>query len=140
MDVRLEEFEPIVVERNIPQLDLLNSPLLKDEEREFLQGFYGFMEDELFDDMKHFEELNYKAEEPIQNKKKQMVIDFLKKLSHHGYYSTILNQEDYNVGRITRNALIALGLSGGFFSEASERYIPGNYSLEMGKGKIAMQF
>lgn len=133
MDVRLEEFEPIVVERNIPQLDLLNSPLLKDEEREFLRGFYGFMEEELLDDMKQFEELNYKAEEPIQDKKKQMVIDFLKKLSDHGYYSTILNQEDYNVGRITRNALIALGLSGGFFSEVSERYIPGNYSLEMGR-------
>ncbi|TXT54148.1 MAG: Isovaleryl-CoA dehydrogenase [Promethearchaeota archaeon] len=133
MDVRIEEFEPIEVEKNIPELDLLNSTLLNEGEKGFLHNFYRFMEEELLEDIKQFEELNYKVEEPIENKKKRLVIAFLKKLSDHGYYSTILNQEDFNIGRITRNVLIGLSLSGGFWSERTERYIPGNYSLEMGR-------
>ncbi|GAI66447.1 unnamed protein product, partial [marine sediment metagenome] len=36
-------------------------------------------------------------------------------------------------GRITRNALIAYALCGGRWSEYSERYIAGNYSVEMGR-------
>ena len=57
----------------------------------------------------------------------------MKKLSEKGYYSTILNTEGYEVGRITRNALIAYAICGGRWSEFSERYIAGNYSVEMGK-------
>ena len=73
-------------------------------------------------------------EEPTQDAKKEVVIGIMKKLAKAGYYSTIMQDEDqYDVGRITRNALIAYGLCGGRWSESSERYIAGNYSVEMGR-------
>ncbi|MHA2121293.1 MAG: acyl-CoA dehydrogenase [Promethearchaeota archaeon] len=57
----------------------------------------------------------------------------MKKLAERGYYSTILNTDHFEVGRITRNALIAFAICGGRWSEYSERYIAGNYSIEMGR-------
>ncbi len=58
----------------------------------------------------------------------------MKKLSDHGYYSTIMQEDDdYEIGRIMRNALIAYALCGGRWSEYSERYIAGNWSIEMGR-------
>jgi alkylation response protein AidB-like acyl-CoA dehydrogenase len=57
----------------------------------------------------------------------------MKKLAANGYYSTVLNEDEFELGRITRNALIAYALCGGRWSESSERYIAGNYSVEMGR-------
>ncbi|TXT61132.1 MAG: Isovaleryl-CoA dehydrogenase [Promethearchaeota archaeon] len=134
MDTRLTEFRPIRIQRYVPELDLLNNPLLRSNEKEFLADFYKFLEDELDEDLRALEELNYILEEPIEEKKKSIVIGIMKKLSDHGYYSTIMQEEDdYEVGRIMRNALIAYALCGGRWSEYSERYIAGNWSIEMGR-------
>jgi len=133
MDVRLNEFETISIERDIAELDLLNNPSLNAKEKEFLSEFYSFMEKDLERDLRTLEELNYKAEEPIQEKKKEIVANFMKKLAEKGYYSTVIDFEEHEVGNVTRNALIALALCGGFWSKNSERYINGNWSIEMGR-------
>ncbi|MHA1488714.1 MAG: acyl-CoA dehydrogenase family protein [Promethearchaeota archaeon] len=133
MDTRLREFESIKIQKYVPELDLLSNPLLRPEEKEFLAEFYEFLERDLDKDLKALEELNYYVEEPTQNKKRDIVVHIMKKLADKGYYSTVLNVEDYEVGRITRNALIAYALCGGRWSESSESYIAGNYSVEMGR-------
>ncbi|MFX1353722.1 MAG: acyl-CoA dehydrogenase family protein [Promethearchaeota archaeon] len=133
MDTRISEFEKIKIQRYVPELDLLTNPVLNAKEKEFLAEFYEFIENELDDDLRKLEELNYYIEEPTEDMKKEIVIGIMKKLAEKGYYSTILNSEDFEVGKITRNALIAYGLCGGRWSEHSERYIAGNYSIEMGR-------
>lgn len=133
MDTRISEFEKIKIQRYVPELDLLNNPVLKTNEKEFLAELYEFIENELDTDLRKLEELNYFVEEPTQDKKKEIVIGIMKKLAKRGYYSTVLNTNDYEIGRITRNALIAYALCGGRWSEYSERYIAGNYSIEMGR-------
>ncbi|MFX1489058.1 MAG: acyl-CoA dehydrogenase family protein [Promethearchaeota archaeon] len=133
MDTRISEFEPIKIQRYVPELDLLSNPILNAKEKEFLADLYEFMEKELDPELKKLEDLNYYVEEPTQERKRELVIGIMKKLSDNGYYSTILNTEDYEVGRITRNALIAFAICGGRWSEYSERYIAGNYSIEMGR-------
>ncbi len=70
MDSRLTEFRPIRIQRYVPELDLLNNPLLKSNEKEFLAAFYEFLEEELDEDLRALEELNYLLEEPIEEKKK----------------------------------------------------------------------
>ena len=133
MDTRIREFEKIKIQKYIPELDLLNNPVLNTQEKEFLAELYEFMEKELDPELRKLEDLNYLVEEPTQDKKREIVIAIMKQLSDRGYYSTILNTEDYDVGRITRNALIAYAICGGRWSEYSERYIAGNYSVEMGR-------
>lgn len=133
MDTRISEFEKIKIQRYVPELDLLNNPVLKTNEKEFLAELYEFIENEIDVELRKLEELNYFVEEPTQEKKKEIVIGIMKKLAKRGYYSTVLNTDDYEVGRITRNALIAYALCGGRWSEYSERYIAGNYSIEMGR-------
>ena len=133
MDTRISEFEKIRIQRYVPELDLLNNPVLNAKEKEFLAELYDFIENNLDGELRKLEELNYYVEEPTQDKKKEIVIGIMKKLADKGYYSTVLNTEDYEVGRITRNALIAYALCGGRWSEYSERYIAGNYSIEMGR-------
>ncbi|MFX1370940.1 MAG: acyl-CoA dehydrogenase [Promethearchaeota archaeon] len=133
MDIRVPEFPKIEISRKIPEFDLINNPLLNTEEKTFLSIFYDYMEEYLEKDLNALEELNYSAEIPIQDKKREIVVNFMKKLAEKGYYSTIIDFEDYKVGRITRNALIALTLCGGFWSKNSERYINGNWSIEMGR-------
>ncbi|MFX1235384.1 MAG: acyl-CoA dehydrogenase family protein [Promethearchaeota archaeon] len=133
MDTRISEFEKIRIQRYVPELDLLNNPVLNDKEKEFLAEFYEFLENRLDKDLRKLEELNYYIEQPTEDKKKEIVIGIMKKLAEKGYYSTILNTEEFEVGRITRNALIAYALCGGRWSEHSEKYIAGNYSVEMGR-------
>ena len=133
MDTRIREFEKIKIQKYIPELDLLNNPVLNAQEKEFLAELYEFMEKELDPEFRKLEDLNYLVEEPTQDKKRDIVIGIMKQLSDKGYYSTILNTEDYDVGKITRNALIAYAICGGRWSEYSERYIAGNYSVEMGR-------
>lgn len=133
MDTRIREFEKIKIQKYVPELDLLNNPVLNAQEKEFLAELYEFMEKELDPEFIKLEDLNYLVEEPTQDKKRDIVVDIMKKLSDKGYYSTILNTEEYEVGRITRNALIAYAICGGRWSEYSERYIAGNYSVEMGR-------
>ncbi|MFX0187593.1 MAG: acyl-CoA dehydrogenase family protein [Candidatus Hodarchaeota archaeon] len=133
MDTRLRDFEPIRIQKYVPELDLLANPLLTPQEKEFLSDFYDFLERDLDTDLKALEELDYFVEEPTQDKKRVIVINILKKLADNGYYSTILNDDDFEVGKITRNALIAYALCGGRWSESSEQYIAGNYSVEMGR-------
>ncbi|MBD3337747.1 MAG: hypothetical protein GF353_01475 [Candidatus Lokiarchaeota archaeon] len=134
VDTRLSEFEPIRIQRYVAELDLLNNPILKPEEKDFLMDFYEFLERDLDKDLRMLEELNYFVEEPTQDKKKDIVVGIMKKLADAGYYSTIMQDESqYEVGRVTRNALIAYALCGGRWSEYSERYIAGNYSVEMGR-------
>ena len=133
MDTRISEFEPIRIQRYVPELDLLSNPVLNVKEKEFLADLYDFMEKELDSELRKLENLNYYVEEPTQDKKKEIVIGIMKMLAEKGYYSTILNTEDYEVGRITRNALIAFAICGGRWSEYSEKYIAGNYSIEMGR-------
>ncbi|MFX1328218.1 MAG: acyl-CoA dehydrogenase [Promethearchaeota archaeon] len=133
MDTRLPEFPKLEISRYIEELDLLNSPILKKEEKEFLAEFYDYMEEYLYKDLNNLEELNYSAEEPIQEKKREIVVNFMKKLAERGYYSTVIDFEEHEVGNVTRNALIALALCGGFWSTKSERYINGNWSIEMGR-------
>ena len=131
MDTRLSDFKPIKIQKYVPELDLLSNPLLRKQEKEFLREFYDFLEKEIDPELRKLEELNYFVEEPTQDKKRDIVIGIMKKLAEKGYYSTILNEEDHEVGRITRNALIAYALCGGRWSESSESYIAGNYSVEM---------
>ncbi|MFX1324505.1 MAG: hypothetical protein ACFE8N_06085, partial [Promethearchaeota archaeon] len=133
MDTRITEFKKIPITRYVPELDLLSNPVLNDKEKEFLAELYDFMEKELDPELRKLEDLNYIVEEPTQDKKKEIVIEIMKKLSDYGYYSTILNVDEYEVGRITRNALIAYAICGGRWSEYSEKYIAGNYSIEMGR-------
>ncbi|NVM43951.1 MAG: acyl-CoA dehydrogenase [Candidatus Lokiarchaeota archaeon] len=133
MDTRIREFEKIKIQKYIPELDLLNNPVLNAQEKEFLAELYGFIEKELDPEFRKLEDLNYLVEEPTQDKKRDIVINIMKRLSDKGYYSTILNTDEYEVGRITRNALIAYAICGGRWSEYSERYIAGNYSVEMGR-------
>lgn len=133
MDTRLREFKPIQIQKYVPELDLLNSPLLNPEEKEFLATFYDFLERDLDHDLRALEELNYLVEEPTQDKKREIVIKIMKKLAEKEYYSTILNPEKFKVGRIIRNALIAFALCGGRWSDVSERYIAGSWSVEMGR-------
>ena len=133
MDTRLREFEPIHIQKYVPELDLLNNPLLRAQEKEFLAEFYDFLERDIDKDLRDLEELDYFVEEPTQDKKQVLIIKIMKKLSDNGYYSTVFDKGDYEVGRVTRNALIAYALCGGRWSEASERYVAGNYSIEMGR-------
>ena len=133
MDTRLPEFPRLEISGYIPELDLLNNPIFTTKEKEFLIEFYEYMEETLEKDLKALEELNYLAEEPIQEKKKEILANFMKKLAEKGYYSTVIDFEEHEVGNVTRNALIALALCGGFWSENSERYINGNWSIEMGR-------
>jgi len=133
MDIRLREFEPIHIQKYVPELDLLNNPLLRAQEKEFLAEFYDFLERDIDKDLRDLEELDYFVEEPTQDKKQVLIIKIMKKLSDNGYYSTVFDKGDYEVGRVTRNALIAYALCGGRWSEASERYVAGNYSIEMGR-------
>ncbi|MEJ2293535.1 MAG: acyl-CoA/acyl-ACP dehydrogenase [Candidatus Lokiarchaeota archaeon] len=133
MDTRISEFEKIKIQRYVPELDLLNNPILKTNEKEFLAELYEFIENEIDSELRKLEELNYLIEEPTQEMKKEIVISIMKKLAKRGYYSTVINADEHDVGRITRNALIALALCGGRWSEYSERYIAGNYSIEMGR-------
>ncbi|TET59383.1 MAG: acyl-CoA dehydrogenase [Promethearchaeota archaeon] len=133
MDTRLPEFPRLEISGYIPELDLLNNPIFTTKEKEFLTEFYEYMEEILEKDLKALEELNYLAEEPIQEKKKEIVANFMKKLTEKGYYSTVIDFEEHEVGNVTRNALIALALCGGFWSKNSERYINGNWSVEMGR-------
>lgn len=104
MDTRLREFEPIQIQKYVPELDLLNNPILKPQEKEFLANFYEFLEKVLDTDLAALEELNYFVEEPTQDKKLVIVNNIMKKLADHGYYSTILNEENFEVGKVTRNA------------------------------------
>ena len=134
MDTRLSEFEEIRIEKYVMELDLLANPILNAEEKEYLSSFYDFLEEKIDPELRKIEDLNYYVEEPTQDKKKEIVIGIMKKLAEGGYYSTIMQDESqYDIGRITRNALIAFGLCGGRWSENSERYIAGNYSVEMGR-------
>lgn len=133
MDTRLRDFEPIHIQKYVPELDLLNNPLLRSQEKEFLAEFYDFLEKDIDKDLRKLEELNYFVEEPTQDKKQAIFINIMKKLSDNGYYSTVIDTKDYEVGKVTRNALIAYALCGGRWSEASEKYIAGNYSIEMGR-------
>ena len=133
MDTRISEFDKIQIQRYVPELDLLSNPVLNVKEKTFLADLYDFMEKDLDPDLRKLEDLNYYVEEPTQEKKKDIIIEIMKKLSDHGYYSTVLNTADYDVGRITRNALIAYAICGGRWSEYSEKYIAGNYSIEMGR-------
>lgn len=133
MDTRLPEFPRLEISGYIPELDLLNNPIFTTKEKEFLTEFYEYMEEILEKDLKALEELNYLAEEPIQEKKKEILANFMKKLAEKGYYSTVIDFEEHEVGKVTRNALIALALCGGFWSKNSERYINGNWSVEMGR-------
>jgi len=133
MDTRISEFEPIRIQRYVPELDLLSNPVLNAKEKEFLADLYDFMEKELDPELRKLEDLNYYVEEPTQDKKREIVIGIMRKLAEKGYYSTVLNTENYEVGRITRNALIAFAVCGGRWSEYSEKYIAGNYSIEMGR-------
>ncbi len=131
VDSRLREFEPIAIEKYVPELDLLDSPVLKPAEKEFLSNLYDFLEKNIDEDLKALEELNYLVEEPIQDKKREIVVAIMKKLAKNGYYSTVVGGEEQEIGKITRNALIAYALCGGRWSESSEKYIAGNWSVEM---------
>jgi len=133
MDTRLPEFPELEIGRYVPELDLLNNPIFTVKEKEFIIEFCDFIENNLGKYLKDLEELNYHAEEPIQEKKREIVTNFMKKLSEKNYYSTVLDSGEYEIGRVTRNALIALALCGGFWSHKSERYINGNWSIEMGR-------
>ncbi|KKN42578.1 hypothetical protein LCGC14_0711800 [marine sediment metagenome] len=133
MDTRISEFEPIQIQRYVPELDLLSNPVLNAKEKEFLAELYDFIEKIIDPELRKLEELNYLVEEPTQDKKEEIIVRIMKKLAEKGYYSTIFNTGDYEVGRITRNVLIAYVICGGKWSEYSEKYIAGNYSVEMGR-------
>ncbi|MFX1569566.1 MAG: acyl-CoA dehydrogenase family protein [Promethearchaeota archaeon] len=133
MDTRLPEFPKLEISRYIPELDILNNPIFNVKEKNFLAEFYEYMEEYLEKDLKNLEELNYKAEEPIQERKSEIVVNFMKKLAEKGYYSTVIDFDNHEVGNVTRNVLIALSLCGGFWSPNSDRYVNGNWSVEMGR-------
>jgi len=134
MDTRLTEFQPIRINKYVPELDILNNPLLEENEKRFLEDFYEFLENSLDAELRKLEELNYHIQEPIEEKKKELVVGIMKKLSEKGYYSTVGTEDtEYELGPIMRNALIAYALCGGRWSDYSERYIAGNWSIEMGR-------
>jgi alkylation response protein AidB-like acyl-CoA dehydrogenase len=134
MDTRLSEFREIRITKYVPELDILNNPILKANEKRFLEDFYEFLENDLDQDLRKLEELNYHVEEPIEDKKQEIVTGIMKKLSDHGYYSTVGTEDpEYELGPIMRNALIAYALCGGRWSDYSERYVAGNWSIEMGR-------
>ena len=134
MDIQLKDFEEIKIEKYVLELDLLASPILNAAEKEYLSELYRFLEKEVDPELEKLTNLNYLVEEPTQDKKKEVVMGIMRKLAKGGYYSTILQDENqYDIGRITRNALIAYAMCGGRWSESNERYIAGNYSVEMGR-------
>jgi alkylation response protein AidB-like acyl-CoA dehydrogenase len=133
MDTRLPEFKPLEIERYVPELDLLNNPVLNEKEKSYLAEFCDYVENNIEEDLKSLEELNYLIEEPIQMKKRELVANIMRKLAKKEYYSTVLGNEDSELGKVTRNTLIAMTLCGGFWSMNSDRYIPGNWSIEMGR-------
>jgi len=134
MDIKLSDFEEIRIEKYVMELDLLASPILNAAEKEYLSELYEFLEKEVDPELKKLTDLNYLVEEPTQDKKKEIVMRIMRKLAKGGYYSTILQDENqYDIGRITRNALIAYAMCGGRWSESNEKYIAGNYSVEMGR-------
>ncbi|GAB4306719.1 MAG: acyl-CoA dehydrogenase family protein [Promethearchaeota archaeon] len=134
MDIRFEEFEPIRVVRNLPECDLLANPLLTEEEREYAAKFYDFIERELDADITTLQNLNYFVEEPTQDQKAKIVVKIVEKLARSGFYSTIpeaLNFYRYPVGGVMRNVIIAFILCCGKWSEAKDKYVGGNWSVEM---------
>jgi len=44
MDTRIREFEKIKIQKYVPELDLLNNPVLNAQEKDFLAEIYEFME------------------------------------------------------------------------------------------------
>ena len=74
MDTRLAEFQPIRINKYVPELDILNNPLLEENEKRFLEDFYEFLENELDAELRKLEELNYHIQEPIEEKKKELVV------------------------------------------------------------------
>src|SRR4030042_6318134 len=133
MDIRFEEFTPLRIIRNLPECDLLANPLLTAKEKEFVNHFYDFLERDLDDDIKKLEELNYFVEVPTQDQKAQIIVKIMRKLAQKGYYSVVLDKDKYSVGHLMRNCLIAFALCGGRWSEASDKYVGGNWSVEMGR-------
>ncbi|MFX0103730.1 MAG: acyl-CoA dehydrogenase family protein [Candidatus Hodarchaeota archaeon] len=111
----------------------MGNTLLNKEEKEFAAKFYDFLDKELDDDIKGLQTLNYFLEEETYNKKKEIIIRIMKKLAKKGYYSTIPKSYSYDVGPITRNAIIAFILCSGKWSVEHEKYIGGNWSIEMGR-------
>ena len=103
MDTRLADFEEIKIQKYVMELDLLASPILNAKEKEFLAKFYDFLERDLDKDLRALEELDYYVEEPTQDKKREIVIRIMKKLAENGYYSTILNEDEYE--KICKKAL-----------------------------------
>ncbi|HMF33411.1 MAG TPA: acyl-CoA dehydrogenase [Candidatus Lokiarchaeia archaeon] len=133
MDMRFSEFEPIRILKNLPECDLLANPLLSPDEREFAAKFYEFLDQDLDNDIKALEYLNYQVEVPTEKAKADIVIQIMQKLAMKGYYSVVLDPDKYAVGKIMRNALIAFALCGGKWSEDSGKYIGGNWPIEMGR-------
>ena len=56
MDTRIREFEKIKIQKYIPELDLLNNPVLNAKEKEYLAELYGFMEKELDPELRKLED------------------------------------------------------------------------------------
>ncbi len=133
VDIRFDEFNPIKIEKNLPECDLLANPLLTAEEIEFVAKFYNFLEKDLDADIKKLEELNYFLEESTEQQKAEVIVKIMKKLADKGYYSVVLDKDKYSVGKIMRNVLIAFALCGGRWSERSGKYVGGNWSIEMGR-------
>jgi len=133
LDIRFDEFEPIKIQKNLPECDLLANPLLNPEEKEFVAKFYDFLEQDLDEDIKKLEELNYFLEESTQDQKAEIIVKIMQKLASNGYYSVVLDQDKYPVGKLMRNVLIAFALCGGRWSESNGKYIGGNWSIEMGR-------
>ncbi len=133
MDIRFEEFEPIRIKKNLPECDLLANPLLTPDEKEFVAKFYDFLENNLDADIKKLEELNYFLEESTEDQKADIIVKIMKKMAEKGYYSVVLDKDKYTVGKIMRNVLIAYALCGGRWSEDHEKYVGGNWSIEMGR-------
>ena len=48
MDTRIAEFSKIHISKYVPELDLLNSPVLNSQEKEFLAELYDFIETWIF--------------------------------------------------------------------------------------------
>ncbi|MHA2121292.1 MAG: hypothetical protein ACW990_08820 [Promethearchaeota archaeon] len=74
MDTRISEFEPIRIQRYVPELDLLSNPVLIAKEKEFLADLYDFMEKELDSDLRKLEDLNYIVEEPTKIRRKILLL------------------------------------------------------------------
>lgn len=133
LDIRFDEFEPIKIQKNLPECDLLANPLLTAEEKEYAAKFYEFLEQDLDEDVKKLEELNYFLEESTEDQKAEIIVKIMHKLASKGYYSEVLDREACPVGKLMRNVLIAFALCGGRWSESSDKYIGGNWSIEMGR-------